>query len=43
MNWAAEHVRRLRAGETVSFRPVGNSMQPIYIGDIFGRLVSVRP
>ena len=25
MGWAARHIERLRAGETVSFRPRGNS------------------
>jgi hypothetical protein len=28
MGWADEPVRRLAAGETVSFRPVGRSMEP---------------
>ena len=26
MGWASTHIRRLRAGETVSFRPRGHSM-----------------
>jgi hypothetical protein len=26
MGWAAGHIEKLRAGETVSFRPRGNSM-----------------
>src|SRR5262249_49354089 len=26
MGWAARHIEKLRAGETVSFRPRGNSM-----------------
>jgi hypothetical protein len=28
MGWASAHITRLRAGETVSFRPRGNSMSP---------------
>jgi hypothetical protein len=28
MGWADEHIRRLQAGETVTFRPVGRSMEP---------------
>lgn len=28
MGWASTHIERLRAGETVSFRPRGNSMRP---------------
>ncbi len=28
MGWADQHVAKLKAGETVSFRPHGNSMQP---------------
>ena len=27
MRWAAGHIERLQAGETVSFRPRGNSMK----------------
>lgn len=26
MGWATEHIKKLRAGEAVSFRPRGNSM-----------------
>jgi len=26
MGWATGHIEKLRAGETVSFRPRGNSM-----------------
>lgn len=28
MGWAAEHIRKLIAGQTVTFRPRGNSMVP---------------
>jgi hypothetical protein len=28
MGWASLHIEKLRRGETVSFRPVGNSMTP---------------
>jgi hypothetical protein len=28
MGWASAHIAKLRAGETVSFRPRGNSMSP---------------
>ncbi len=28
MSWASAHIERLRRGETVSFRPHGNSMRP---------------
>ena len=35
MGWAAHHIERLAAGETVSFRPRGNSMTPkISSGDL---------
>jgi hypothetical protein len=27
MGWASDHIARLQAGETVQFRPRGNSMQ----------------
>jgi hypothetical protein len=40
MGWARVHVERLRAGETVSFRPRGNSMS----GKIeSGQLCTVAP
>ena len=40
MGWAAGHVAKLRAGETVKFRPRGNSMR----GKIeSGQLVTVGP
>lgn len=40
MSWAAAHVAKLQAGETVQFRPVGNSMK----GRIeSGQLVTVEP
>ena len=28
MGWADRHIERLRAGETVQFRPSGHSMEP---------------
>jgi hypothetical protein len=35
MGWADGHIALLRAGQTVSFRPRGNSMQPrIRSGDL---------
>ena len=40
MGWAAGHIEKLRAGETVSFRPRGNSMS----GQIeSGQLCTVTP
>ena len=40
MGWATGHIERLRAGETVSFRPRGNSMT----GKIeSGQLCTVEP
>jgi hypothetical protein len=40
MGWAAGHIERLKAGETVSFRPRGNSMT----GKIeSGQLCTVTP
>lgn len=40
MTWATEHIKRLRAGETVSFRPVGRSMEPLIYS---GQLCTVEP
>ena len=35
MGWASDHIIKLKAGETVSFRPRGNSMIPrIHSGDL---------
>jgi hypothetical protein len=35
MGWAAGHIEKLRRGETVKFRPRGNSMEPrIRSGDL---------
>ena len=35
MGWATGHIAKLRAGETVSFRPRGSSMVPkIHSGDL---------
>jgi len=40
MGWATGHIERLRGGETVSFRPRGNSM----IGKVeSGQLCTVEP
>ena len=39
MNWE-EHVEKLKKGETVSFRPKGNSMEPKISS---GNLVTVEP
>jgi len=40
MGWASSHIEKLRNGETVSFRPRGNSM----IGKISsGQLCTVEP
>lgn len=40
MNWATHYIQKLKAGETVSFRPRGNSMT----GKIeSGQLVTVSP
>lgn len=40
MGWASAYIQRLAAGETVQFRPTGNSMQ----GRIeSGQLVTVEP
>ena len=40
MGWAAPYIEKLKAGETVSFRPRGNSMQPRIES---GALCTVRP
>lgn len=40
MSWAIHHIERLALGETVKFRPRGNSMQPRIES---GQLVTVRP
>jgi Peptidase S24-like len=40
MGWASQHIAKLQAGETVQFRPRGNSMQ----GKIeSGQLCTVEP
>jgi len=40
MSWASKHIEKLKAGETVSFRPHGNSMK----GKIeSGQLCTVSP
>lgn len=40
MSWATHHIEKLRAGETVSFRPRGNSMRPRIES---GQLCTVEP
>lgn len=40
MGWAATYIKRLKRGEQVSFRPVGNSMEPIIKS---GQLVVIKP
>jgi hypothetical protein len=40
MGWATHHIARLRGGETVSFRPRGNSMTPRIES---GQLCTVAP
>src|SRR5215813_14527111 len=40
MGWATGHIERLRAGETVSFRPRGSSMSPKIES---GQLCTVAP
>lgn len=40
MGWANFHIEKLKAGQTVSFRPHGNSMQPKIES---GQLCTVAP
>ena len=40
MGWADRHIEALQAGQTVQFRPRGNSMQPRIKS---GQLVTVEP
>ncbi len=40
MNWTTAYIARLQAGETVSFRPRGNSMIPLIKS---GELCTVEP
>jgi hypothetical protein len=40
MGWATGHIERLKSGETVSFRPTGNSMKPKIES---GQLCTVEP
>lgn len=40
MGWASRYIEKLRAGETVSFRPRGGSMSPRIKS---GQLVTVEP
>lgn len=40
MGWASHYIERLKAGETVRFRPHGNSMQPRIKS---GQLCTVEP
>ncbi len=40
MGWASEYIEHLRKGETVTFRPVGRSMEPVVKS---GSLCTVAP
>jgi len=40
MSWATPYIQKLQAGETVKFRPRGNSMQPLIQS---GQLVTLCP
>ncbi len=40
MGWASHHIERLLKGETVTFRPRGNSMTPLVVS---GQLCTVVP
>lgn len=40
MGWASFHITKLKRGETVQFRPIGNSMKPKVKS---GQLVTVVP
>jgi hypothetical protein len=40
MSWATQHIARLAQGETVQFRPIGNSMTPRIHS---GQLCTVEP
>lgn len=40
MSWATPHVERLKAGEIVSFRPKGRSMEPLVMS---GQKVTLTP
>ena len=40
MSWATEHVKKLKEGETVQFRPTGKSMEPKVMS---GQLCTVKP
>jgi hypothetical protein len=40
MDWAEDHIKRLRAGETVTFRPRGRSMEPLVMDN---QEVTVEP
>jgi hypothetical protein len=40
MSWATEYIKKLKLGETVKFRPVGNSMAPLIKS---GELCTVKP
>jgi len=40
MTWASAHIEKLRSGQTVSFRPRGNSMSPRIES---GQLCAVAP
>lgn len=40
MDWAEDHIKRLKAGETVTFRPRGGSMEPLVLDN---QEVTVKP
>jgi hypothetical protein len=40
VGWATEYINKLKAAETISFRPTGNSMYPLIKS---GQLVTVEP
>jgi hypothetical protein len=40
MGWATRHIEKLKTGQTVSFRPTGNSMRPKIES---GQLCTVEP
>lgn len=43
MNWADEHIRKLQAGETATFRPRGHSMAGIIANGQEVRVAPLKP
>jgi hypothetical protein len=43
MGWATAHINRLQAGETVTFRPTGGSMEPLVKSGSLCTVVPVDP